>query len=329
MKLEYPDKSLLFSETSIPDIFFTEYLSSAKGDYIKVYLYMLFLAKYSKDISVTDLHKKLSLPIDTIQDSITFWEQHGIIIKKPTGYIIKNIQEHELTKLYSPKLEISPEDLENNQKSQYRAKAVENINNTFFQGIMSPAWYSDINLWFSKYQFDEEVMIALFKYCFDKSALHKNYVKTVAEGWKNNNIQTFSDLELYFEKQEKINLIKKSIIKKLRLNRSLSEYEEGYVEKWILEFNYGIDIIDIALKKTTSKSNPNFNYIHSLLTDWHEKTLTTTQEIEDFLSTQKSTKPKSSSSTKKGTSYAEYEQRNYDNLDFLYSNFKPTNNPKE
>ena len=55
---------------------------------------------------------------------------------------------------------------------------------------MSPSWYSDIDLWFKRFEFDEEVMIALFQYCFDKSALHKNYVKAVADAWHGNNIKT-------------------------------------------------------------------------------------------------------------------------------------------
>lgn len=63
MKLEQNDKSMLFSCTEIPDVFFTEYLSSANGDYIKVYLYILFLSKYDKDIKVNDLSKKLALSL--------------------------------------------------------------------------------------------------------------------------------------------------------------------------------------------------------------------------------------------------------------------------
>ena len=41
MKLERNEKSLIFSSTEIPDVFFTEYLSQAQGNYIKVYLYIL------------------------------------------------------------------------------------------------------------------------------------------------------------------------------------------------------------------------------------------------------------------------------------------------
>ena len=37
MKLEQNDKSMLFSTTELPDVFISEYLSSAKGDNIKLY----------------------------------------------------------------------------------------------------------------------------------------------------------------------------------------------------------------------------------------------------------------------------------------------------
>ena len=50
MKLKAKEQSFLFSNTTIPDVFFAEYLSSASGDFVKVYLYILYLSKYNKDI---------------------------------------------------------------------------------------------------------------------------------------------------------------------------------------------------------------------------------------------------------------------------------------
>jgi DNA replication protein DnaD len=187
MKLEQNELSMLFSSTNIPDVFFTEYLSEASGDFIKVYLYILFLSKYGKDVKLNDLSKKIALPLTTIQAAIKYWEDAEVITKKGTGYIVNNIQEIELNKLYSPKLTVSKESIQNMEKDKSRASAIEAINNMYFQGIMSPSWYSDIDLWFKRFEFDEEVMIALFQYCFDKSALHKNYVKAVADAWHGNN----------------------------------------------------------------------------------------------------------------------------------------------
>ncbi len=325
MKLEQNDLSLLFSSTTIPDVFFTEYLSQISGDCLKVYLYMTFLAKYNKDIKLNDLSKKLELPLKTIQESIKYLEEEGLITKKNTGYILNSIQEIELHKLYNPKITSSPEELKKVAQNQYRAKAIENINNEFFQGIMSPSWYSDIDLWFKKYSFDEEVMIALFRYCFNRSALHRNYIQTVAEAWFKNNIKTFNDLDKYYEKQEKLNSLQKTISKKLGITRNLSQYEESYIEKWNIDYGYNIDVIEIALKKTTSKSNPNFDYLDKLLTDWHDRNLKTTDDVQNFL-VQMKEKNKNIKTMEKNNGYSNYDQRNYNDLNNFYANNFTTNN---
>lgn len=324
MKLEQNDKSMLFSTTELPDIFFTEYLSAASGDFIKVYLYMIFLSKYHKEIKLNDLSKKLALPLKTIQDAIKYWEDIGVITKKSSGYVMASLQEIELHNLYKPKLTASAEDVAKKEKNQYRAKAIENINTAYFQGVMSPSWYNDITLWFKKYSFDEQVMVALFDYCFNKSALHRNYVQVVADAWAKNNIKTFNDLDSYYEKQEKLNKFKKSISKKLGLTRPLTQYEEAYIEKWIVDYNYSFDIIEIALKRTTSKANFSFDYIDKLMTDWNDRNLRTANDVQNFLQEMK--KKKSDIKTlEKKTGYNNYEQRKYDNLDSLYANTKPVN----
>ena len=320
MKLEQNDTPLLFSTTNLPDIFFTEYLSQTNGDYVKVYLYMIFLSKYGKEIKINDLSKKLELDFKVIQDSIKYWEDLQLITKKNTGYIINNLQEIELHKLYKPVVSLSSEDLQKTVQNQRRAKAIENINNQFFQGIMSPSWYSDIDLWFKKYAFDEEVMVALFRYCFNRSALHRNYIQTVADAWAKNNIKTFNDLEIYYEKQDKLNILYKSIAKKLGYNRQLTQYEQAYTEKWSIDYGFSFEIIEIALKKTTSKANPNFDYLDKLLTDWHDRGFKTQGEIQSFLSTLRQ-KKKDLKELEKKTGYQNYEQRKYDNLDSLYANF--------
>ena len=319
MKLEQSDLSLLFSSTNLPDIFFTEYLSQISGDALKVYLYMTFLAKYNKDIRLNDLSKKLELPLKTIQDSIKYLEEQTLITRKNTGYILNNIQEIELHKLYNPKVTSSPEELEKISQNKHRAKAIDSINNQFFQGIMSPSWYSDIDLWFKKYSFDEEVMIALFQYCFNRSALHRNYIQTVAEAWFKNDIKTYNDLDKYYQKQEKLNTLQKTISKKLGLTRHLSQYEEGYIEKWNIDYGYNLDVIELALKKTTSKANPNFDYLDKLLTDWHDRNFKTTNDVQNFLLQMKE-KNKNIKTLEKNTGYSNYDQRNYNDLNNFYAN---------
>ncbi len=319
MKLEQKEKPLLFSETSIPDIFFSEHLSEIPGDYLKIYLYLIFLSKYGKDIKLNDLSKKLNIPLTVINEGTKFLEEHGLIMKKTTGYIIIDLQEATLHNLYTPNLSLSKEKIEQTAKNKSKAKAIEHINNMYFQGIMGPSWYNDIDLWFRKYNFDEQVMIALFDYCYKRSALHRNYVQTVAEAWASNKIKTWNDLDRYYEQQEILNKIKKSIAKKLGRYNGLTQYEEAYIENWVLNFGYDMNIIEIALKRTTFKQNPTFEYINNIITDWHERNLKTPSEINAFLE-QRKKQEKNTKELKTKVNKANYEQRKYSNLDFLYAN---------
>lgn len=321
MKLEQNEKSLLFSETNIPDIFFAEHLPQIPGEYLKVYLYMVFLSKYGKEIKINDLSKKLNIPLKTIQDASKFLEDNGLITKKTTGYILVDLQEKTLHELYTPNLTLSSDKIEKTSKNKSRARAIEHINNMYFQGIMGPTWYNDIDLWFTKYSFDEQVMIALFDYCYNRSAMSRNYVKTVAEAWGNNKIKTWNDLETYSEQENKLLKIKKLIAKKLGKHNGLTQYEEAYIEEWVLNYGYDMNIIEIALKRTTFKQNPNFEYINSIIKDWNEHSLKTPEEINLYVE-QKAKQTKDVKALKQNVSKANFEQRQYDNLDFLYANKK-------
>jgi len=319
MKLEQKEKALLFSETMIPDIFFAEHLSQIPGDFLKIYMYMIFLSKYGKDIKINDLSKKLNLPIKTITDGVKFLEKQELIVKKNSGFVIVDLQESTLNKLYKPNLTPSKETIEKTSKNKQRAKAIDHINNMYFQGIMGPSWYNDIDLWFSKYNFDDQVMIALFDYCYNRSALHKNYVQTVAEAWGSSKIHTWTDLDVYYQKREKLNSIKRDIAKKLGKHSGLTQYEEAYIENWVLDFGYDMNIIEIALKKTTSKSNFNFDYLDKLISNWHEHNLLTTTDVNNYLAQMK-IQNQNKKTLEKQTNYKSFEQRTYNDLDSLYAN---------
>ena len=84
MKLEKSEKHMMFSTTQIPDIFFSEYLGNMPGDYLKIYLYLSFLSKYSKEVKVNDLSKNLVLPFNVINEGMKYLEDNHLILRKPS-----------------------------------------------------------------------------------------------------------------------------------------------------------------------------------------------------------------------------------------------------
>lgn len=321
MKLELSDKSSLFSSTEIPDIFFADYLPQMNGDYAKVYLYVLFLSKLNKDVKINDLSKRIGIQFPIVQDALKYLEDQKLLIKLPDGYSVTNLQELELSKLYSPKVTSSPEDIEKSAQSQQRAKVIEEINNLFFQGTMTSTWYTDIDFWFNKYGFDEQVMLALFGYCANNRSLNRPYVQAVADGWAKDNIKTFNDLDAMEAKKDKIKKLGKEIVQKLHLSRNLTVYDEDYLTKWTEEYGYDISIIELALKRSSSMNSISFEYFDKILTEWHNNALTTVSDVENYQNSKKDKNKKAhAETTKRKVPEFSYTQSTFDNLESLYDN---------
>lgn len=317
--------SIMYSDCLIPDIFISEYMPSLESDFVKVYIYCQFLSKYKKNLSSDELAKKLELQHSRVKEALFRLEELGLISRGQNENVINivDLKEKEIKKLYRVKTTSAPEDaVLSTERSKKRSRFISSINNAFFQGVMSPSWYTDIDAWFDKYQFEEDVMYALFEHCSGYS-LSRQYIMKVADNWHSKNIRNSFDLDRYSMEVQRIKDIRGKIMKKLRKQGYLTEYEEAYVEKWVVEYGFDFGIIELALKRTTSAVNPSFEYINRILTSWHEKGYKTREEIiaaEDVRKTSEGAKPKvrNNSAPQKGN----FEQRRYNDEDFekLYKN---------
>lgn len=275
-------KAILYSDTLVPDIFINEYMPSMDGDCVRIYIHCLFLSKYNKYATMKELSKKLDIDINKVKDSLIYLESIGIISKKENSnsIVINDLKEKEIKKMYRLKTTSTPEEaVLSSERNKKRNSIITAINNKFFQGVMPPSWYTDIDAWFDKYNFEEDVMFALFQYCYEYSGLSKNYITKVADGWYSRNIRNSFDLDNYSIQYQKFKDVRGKIVKKLRLSRNLTEYESQYVEKWLETYKYDFEIIELALKKTSKKANPSFEYLNSIIKDWYENGLGTKDEI--------------------------------------------------
>ncbi|MDP4092827.1 MAG: DnaD domain protein [Bacillota bacterium] len=317
-------KSIIFSDTIVPDIFINEYMPSMDGDHVKVYLNCLFLSKHGKCVSGEELAAKLGMSSDKIKEAFLFLESTGLISKKGNSLVFTDLKEKEINKLYRLKTTSSPEEAaENFEKNSRRNSVIAAINNNFFQGLMPPSWYTDIDNWFERYKFDEDVMYSLFDHCKNNNGLSKNYVAVVAANWYDKGIKTSFDVDNYSLEYQKFKDIRSKVFKKLKRKVPFTEYEEKCIEKWVSDYCYDFEIIEIALKKTIAKPEATLKYIDVIITDWYKNGLKTQEEILIYDAKKKhhSTKhSKESQVPQKGN----FDQRKYDDdyYESLYDNVR-------
>jgi DnaD/phage-associated family protein len=318
--------SILYSDTPIPEVFITEYMPSMDSNHVKVYIYCLFLNKHGKSASTEDISKKLDMDIELVKAALTSLEALGIISRDNRSIGIIDLKEKEIKRLYRPKNTSTPlEAAQSADRNKKRNAVIRDINNKYFQGVMSPTWYTDIDNWFDKYGFEEDVMFALFEHCYVHKGLSKQYISKVADNWKSKDIKNGFDLDKYYMEYQKLRDIKLKIMKKIRKQGLLTEYEEAYVEKWVVGYGYEFDIIELALKRTTSILNPNFEYINKILTDWHDNGLKSKEDIAEYEKARKQ-KSQAGSASAKGKEgvvpqKGNFEQTKYDK-DYLEKLYK-------
>lgn len=304
------------SDTNISDLFILNYMNSLQGLDIRLYLYILFALKNHIELDISELAKRLEVTESAISNSLDVLQAEELITKTSQGFIVVDLKEVEVNKSYIPKMEPKVNRVQS-ELERKRMAAASAINESFFQGIMSLGWYTDIGTLFKNYSFSEEVMIALFHYCRERKALNRKYVYAVAENWYRGGVKTFEQLEEFLESYDNIQKIKQKILKALRLNRNFTKYEEQYIDTWIKDYKYEFNIIEEALKRTVAKSNPSLKYVDAILTSWHKKGYKT---LEDIKNGEENVVQAKEVSTKSKPKYKNYEQREYEDIETFYDN---------
>ncbi len=317
-------KSLIYSDTLVPDIFINEYMASMNGDYVKVYLHCLLLGKHGKTATNEEMAAKLCLDPGKVKEALLFLECSGIILRKKDSIQLVDLKEKEIQKLYRLRNTSTPEEAAAScEKNIKRNSTIAAINNNFFQGLMSPSWYTDIDMWFERYKFDEDVMYSLFQHCKTNNGLSKNYIAAVADNWYQKGIKNNFDLDNYSIQYQKFKDVKNKIFKKLKRKVPFTEYEEKCIDKWVTEYKYEFDIIELALKKTLGRPEATLKYLDVILKDWCDNGLRTKEEVAAYDLKRKGSgkqQHQQSSAPQKGN----FEQREYDDsyYDSLYDNLR-------
>ena len=275
---------MLFSDTDLPDIFIKEFVPVLDGDSVRVYIYCVFIAKKGL-IDPTPIGDILGLPENVLGECLTKLESFGLISQKSKKIVITDLKERELNKYYRPKTALDTDKPVNKRISSLRQNTIKYISDTFFAGQMSNTWYSDIDLWYETYGFDDAVMAMLFTHCsqtLSKSGSTlprgREYVKKAAGNWAKEGIKTQEQLERYLVEYDKYKIFKNTIAKKANI-KNLDDYQEVIISKWYFTYKYTFDIVEEALKKSQNYKNSSLSLYDKFITEWYNIGLNTKEAV--------------------------------------------------
>lgn len=291
----------------LPNIFIDEYMPSASGSYVKVYLYLVrCIQDAACDISIGLIADHLQNTENDIRRALTYWEKTGLISldKSPSNEITAitlneiiprsskdatTLEEEPPSSLAFDEVAASvcpdegsfPAEEVRFEKPTYTETQIGEItSNEEVQWMMHiieiylerPLKPLDVQLILYLYEslnFSVELIMYLYEYCVSKNKKNCSYIEAVALAWAKDGIDTV-------EKAEATTMIYNTnynaINKAFGLNRTPGAVEQQFINKWINKYKFAIEIIVEACNRTILQTQkPDFKYTDKILDNWYHQ----------------------------------------------------------
>ena len=102
----FDDSAALFDSTPVENMFITEYMLRAPGDFVKVYLYALMLCYHpSPRMSLSAMAKDLDMQEEDVERAFKYWARDGLVRQvgdNPVRFTLANLKQLTLTRAENP-----------------------------------------------------------------------------------------------------------------------------------------------------------------------------------------------------------------------------------
>lgn len=321
-KIENP----LFRKTNIFNSFIVDYLPELDPFAVKLYIYIVYASENNVNTDKQAIANLFGCDISLIDAALVTLQSLDLLTFTDDVILVSDIAQKEIERNFRPKAVHRPDDdfALSDENRQARAQLQKAVSDKFFAGKMPAAWYNEIDSWFEKYAFSPEVVFSLFQHCQNKKIMTKPYVSKVAQSWgERYHIRTLAQLDAYLASYSQFKLLRDTVAKKLKMKRPMNVYEEEIIEKWHYTYGYSFEIIEIALKKSVTASNPTLALFDAIITQWYKNGLKTVDEINQYIETQRKKYSQGSGAPAGAVANSSsvpqkknYDQRSYSDEDF-------------
>lgn len=320
--------------TCVPDDFIENYMVAANGDYVKIYLYLLCCVKSGKMLSVSALADLFQCTENDIKRALKYWESKRLLFIEEnafgdiTGLSLNDGQAMEHTPtVEAPTVPLPAASVP--EKHSYTAtetkafKEQSEIKQLLFvceQYIGKQLTRTDLETllyFYDQLHFSTDLIEYLVEYSVSKNKRSLRYMEAVALEWHKKGIKTVEEAKLDSKPFSKECYM---VLKALGINNhDPLPTEVKYVERWMKEFGFTIDIILEACNRTIAQiHNPKFEYVDSILKSWKADGVRHLSDIEKLtaehrnkMAAKNTTKPEKPFTTK----FHGFQQRTYDSKD--------------
>ena len=263
-------------DTKVENIFINEYMKDAPADFIKVNMMALMFTYLGKEMDEEKLKKSLGIAADddVVERAWKYWERLGVVRREKGEIVFVSLKESlygrkksEKQKAPSDVVEASLHILDDSGlKAMFTS--IEKIMNRPLNGRETES----ILGWIDVTGATPEIISYAYKYCVETMKKENvNYVGKVVESWTNKGFRSRTQAEEYLEEMDNRHYMYKRVLRAMGFSRNATENEKAIMDTWFDDFDFSMDMILEACAKTSGISNPNMNYVNTVLMNWNKQ----------------------------------------------------------
>lgn len=277
-------RDIYLSDTRLENLFISEYMPMASGDYIKVYIYAMMCAEHGQEISDKLLASQLGISEADIDKAWDFWESVGAVKKHESIGRAREIEFLNLREQFYAAGAAPDRDESRENKDEGAGSAIgemyEKIESALGRSL-SVTDLSEIASWINDVGASPAVIFAAVKYSMERKKDSLRYIGKVVKSWTGEGLITESDVADYLSDTDRRHSRYREVMKMLGLSRNPTAFEMEMMDRWFDDYGFSLEKIREACSKTTGISNPNFNYIDKIVKAWREEAENTGTDVNE------------------------------------------------
>lgn len=317
--------------TCVPDDFIENYMPMANGDYVKIYLYLLHCVKSDKMLSVSTLADLFQCTENDIKRALKYWESKRLLSMEenasgevtalslndgqaPAPSAPTEVTTAVLTAEPAPKKENYSASEMKTFKEQTEVRLLLVACEQYMGKQLTRTDLETILYFYDKLHFSTDLIEYLVEYSVSKNKRSLRYMETVALEWHKKGIKTVEEAKLDSKPYAKECYL---VLKALGINNhDPLPIEVNYVNRWMTEYGFTIDIILEACNRTIMQIHkPKFEYVDGILKAWRTAGVRHLADVEKLTAEHKN-RSASKTQTKNDkpftTRFHNFEQHTYD-----------------
>ena len=272
-------KDFYLLDSKVENIFINEYMPSAPGDYVKIFLYAAMYAEHGLKMSHETMAKQLGVSEQTILEAWEYWEKMGAIRKRyldnfgKVEFTVEFVNLKEL--LYGKNTQPAKGEPQKTQRENiFGNKAVKTMFTQLehiFGRALSSSEINQVLAWLSDYHAATEVVLQAAQHAVGNNKKSFKYIESLVKNWTAEGFETAEQVEEHLQELDEKYYKYRRVLKALGFTRNATESEEEMMDIWFEQMGFSLERVLEACSKTTGISSPNFNYVNSVLENWRNQ----------------------------------------------------------